>query len=471
LYRFRCLNPTCPRATFVEPLPTLAPPFARRTNQLKELQRLLGLALGGEAGARLATHLSISISADTLLRLVRSTSLPEQAPPVAIGVDDWAKRKGHRYATIICDLQTHRPIELLPDRTSETFQTWLQHQPQVQVISRDRAGAYAEGASSGAPHATQVADRFHLLANLRTSVQECMQRHSKALRYPSSQGDAAEQPGAPGVEEPPTHSDNQRSVQQQRQERQAQRHAHFDLMIARWNEGWSQAQIAAHLGVSTRTVQRWLATPTLRERKPRPPSGSQLERYRALVIERWQAGCQSGAELYRELQKHGYRGSYRLVNHYLQQLFPPTAEEQRRRQLRQQTPSRPLCTPHEASWLFVREWKELSDEEQITLKQLQAAEPELALLYEHVEEFRSVLHRREKGLYGAWVERIKQEGSPELRRFVSGLERDGAAVQAAMEENWSNGITEGHINKLKLLKRSMYGRAKLDLLRVRLLAA
>jgi transposase len=474
LHRFRCLNPACPRTTFVEPLPSIAPPFARRTNQLKDMQRLLGLALGGEAGARLAAQLNMPTSADTLLRLVRSTPVPKPSPPTAIGVDDWAKRKGHCYGTIICDLETHRPIDLLPDRTSQTFQSWLKHQPQVQVISRDRAGAYAEAASRGAPQAMQVADRFHLLGNLRAPVQEILQRSAKLLHAPSSQGEAAQQqPGAAGQDltGPTSNAPSRRMQEQQQLERRQQRHALYDQMLQYGNEGWSQAQIAARIGVSTRTVQRWLATPRLRDRKPRPPTGSQLDRYRDLIIQRWQEGCRSGAELYRELQQPGYGGSYRLVNHYLQQLFPPTAKEQRRRQLRQQTPQRPICTVHEATWLFLRDPTDLDEEEQATLKQVRAALVELDKLYEQVQQFRTVLHRREEGLFEAWVEQVKQEGSPEMRHFVKGLERDGEAVQAAMREDWSNGVTEGHIHRLKLVKRSMYGRAKLDLLRIRFLAA
>jgi len=455
LRRFYCHTPGCGRATFVERVPALAAAYARRTLRLANVQQRLGVALGGEAGARLAARLSMPTSADTVLRLVRRTPLPRPPTPTVIGVDDWAKRKGHRYGTIICDLETHRPVDLLADRTSETFQRWLQSQPQIQVISRDRAGAYAEGARLGAPHAMQVADRFHLLVNLRTSVQDMLQRYAKTFRSPSGHGDDPEQQRGAPVENHAMRAPAAPPLQPQEQhrlQRRAHRHAQYDQMLQCWNDGWSQAQVAVQLGVSVRTIQRWLAKPTLRDRTPRPPTGSQLDHYRDLVIRRWQKGCGSGAELYRELQQHGYGGSYRLVNHYLQHLFPPTADEQRRRHLRRQTPQQAICTPHQATWLFLRDPQDLSEAEHRTLQRVQAAHPELDNLYAQVQQFRAVLQRREDGLFEQWVARVTQEGSPELRRFVTGLARDGAAVKAAMQEHWSNGITEGHIHRLKLVK-------------------
>ncbi len=477
LRRFRCRQPECPRQTFVERLPDIAGSYARTTSRFRDRQELFGLALGGEVGARLTAKMCLATSPDTLIRRIRAAPLPAFSAPTTIGIDDWAKRRGHSYGTIIVDLETRRPIDLLPERTAEVVATWLQAQPTVAVISRDRAGAYADAARRGAPQARQIVDRFHLLVNLRTTVQDILQQHSKSLRYPSGQtADNVQQNIAASVEqlelEPLTDSSTcLQLMEQQRHQRRAQRHAQYDLMLRYWSEGWSQAQIAATIGVTTRTVQRWLANPSLRERRPRPPTGSRLDRYRDFVIERWQEGCRSGAELYRELQKQGYRGSYRLVTHYLQQLFPPDADEQRRRCIRRQKPTKPICTPHEASWLYLRDRHTLSEEEHKTLKQVQAAHSELDALYKQVQQFRQVLHRREEGLFEAWVERIRAGSSAELLRFVEGLERDGEAVKAAMREEWSNGPVEGHVHRLKLIKRSMYGRAKFDLLRKRVLIA
>ena len=161
--KFFCHNPACARRIFAEQPPNLVVPFARRTNRLRVEQQQLALAHGGEAGARTARRLKMPLSPDTLLRLARRALLPPLAAPQVIGVDEWSYRRGRSYGTIVVDLERHRAIALLPDRSAESFATWLKEHPSITVISRDRAGTYANGARQGAPQATQVADRFHLL--------------------------------------------------------------------------------------------------------------------------------------------------------------------------------------------------------------------------------------------------------------------------------------------------------------------
>jgi transposase len=174
--RFVCAHPVCPRRTFSEPLPEVVAPSARRSARLATEQRRLGLQVGGAVAARIAQRQGMPVSPATILRLVRRTQLVERATPSLLGVDEWAYRKRLDFKTILVDLSTNRPLDLLPDADASTFATWLQAHPGVSIIARDRAGTFAEGASQGAPDALQVADRFHLMQNLRTAIEQILNR-------------------------------------------------------------------------------------------------------------------------------------------------------------------------------------------------------------------------------------------------------------------------------------------------------
>jgi transposase len=183
--RFFCDEPTCPRTIFAERLPGLVAPYAQRTERLAVWVRTVGFAVGGEAGTRLLMALGLTASPDTMLRQVRQVhrrALSLVPAPRVVGVDDWAFRRGQHYGAILVDLERHRVLDLLPDREADTLAEWLKVQPDIAVVSRDRGGSFAEGATRGAPQAIQVADRFHLLKNLVEAFQQILAREHGALR-------------------------------------------------------------------------------------------------------------------------------------------------------------------------------------------------------------------------------------------------------------------------------------------------
>lgn len=465
--KFFCRQPTCSRRVFTERLPAVVAPYARRTGRLTEVVRLLAFALGGEPGARIVKRLGMATSSATLLRLIRRTPVATAPTPRALGVDDWAFRKGHRYGTILVDLEQRRIIELLSNRNAEPLADWLQAHPGVMVLSRDRAAAYAEAARKGAPQAIQVCDRWHLLQNLVEALERCLVRYGSALK-------AAMETATPAVGLPPRSDDAElvpwqqraEAVSEQKHAAKVERYEHVRSLRA---AGFTILDIAHMVGVSRPTVYRYLACEAPPERPrfqhTRPHV---LTPYEPYLIQRWAEGCRNRSRLFREIRLRGYQHSARTVFHFIKRLERdqpgPTTAPVRRRLAR--VPS----TRHVAG-LLVRRKDRLSKEDREYLQRLCDQEPMIALAYELAQEFADMARKRTGQALEAWLERATTSDIPELDRFARGLTDDRAAVQAGLILEWSNGQTEGQVNKLKLLKRSMYGRASFDLLRLRLLHA
>jgi transposase len=246
--RFVCGNTACAKKTFAEQVPGLTTRYGRRTVGLARVLQAVALALGGRAGARMAGHLAAAVSRMTLIRLIRS--LPEPVvtcAPVVLGVDDFALRRGHCYGTLLVDVQSRRPVDVLPDRSADSFAAWLTARPGAQFICRDRAGCYSDGAARGAPLAIQVADRWHLWHNLGEAAERAVARHRNCLPAAIT----ATQPAAPAPPAPAP-------VTQQRRgriaERTRQRHATIHQLL---NDSTSTRAIAAELGLARNTVRRF----------------------------------------------------------------------------------------------------------------------------------------------------------------------------------------------------------------------
>ena len=317
-----CRNRRCRRRIFTERLPTIAAPWARRTLRLAQRLVALGVALGGTAGVRLGHAWDLAVSRNTLLRGLRRLPQPVLPTPIVLGVDDFALRKRHTYGTILVDLERRQPVALLPDRTAETGAQWLREHPGVEVIARDRSSAYAEGAQHGAPFATQVADRFHLLQNLREALDQVFATYGQALEAVNDtmrQHPVPLPDGAMAVPVPPR--DIPLPAQQRMAQRQAHRQALHTQVWALHRQGWTAPAIAQHVGLSLRTVQRDLRSATFAGRQRRSDRGdSLLNPYTPYLLERWNAGCYTAMRLFRELRQRGYVGGYGLVAAYARRL-------------------------------------------------------------------------------------------------------------------------------------------------------
>lgn len=458
--KFFCQNPECSRKIFAERLTPFINAYARRTSRSRESLEQIALDLGGESGACLATKQSLPISHDTRLRWLRTLPESELQTPRVLGVDDWAKRKGQTYGTILVDLETHQPIELLPDREADTLARWLEAHPGAEVITRDRAGAFAEGAQRGAPNAQQVADRFHLLQNLRDAVQRLMDRQQQVLRQVvptretiSNAENLSEKMGelAPiAANTPPILTQSELRRQRSRTRRQA-RYAEVHQLK---HEGLTERAIARKLKTSRHTVKRFLAADTFPERAQPTRKSSILDPYLPCLEQQLRAGHTDGTALWRQIRAKGFLGSRPLVSRWVtrhRDLAPPKIslqgqkDSKRVSHAKSATHSIPVQTlsARRASWLVVRHPDELDDEQQQMLQSLCELSTDVQTVYPLVQEFTRMVRTHSGKSFDAWLHRVRESKVRELVNFAKSLIRDRAAVLAGLDSPFSNGQVEG----------------------------
>jgi transposase len=484
--KFICSVQECPRRIFTERLPAVVAPYARRTLRHADRLRTIALALGGEAGSRLAAQASMPVSSATLLRLLRRTPPRPAQTPRVLGVDDFARRKGRTYGTILVDLEQHRPIDLLPDRTAETLASWLKEHPGVEIISRDRSTEYARGATDGAPEAIQVADRFHLLTNLREALQRLLDRHRTDFRgivLPTPTGD----PALPALAQrcPVRRSPSEEGARQARQTHRLARHQAVHRLH---DQGVSISAIGRAFHLSRGTVYRYLRLEAEAAAVQTRQASSRLDPYLPYLSARWRAGCHNGVQLWREVQARGFAGSRKMVAIWVhQQRQEPESttsrksldcaqvaagvDNRRGAPMGGPAPAERIPSMRKLAWLLVREASQLTPEEQATVAQVQTACPAVGVAYPLVQTFGQMVRQRTPEALASWLEAVATSNLVDLQGFAEGLERDKAAVLAALTLAWSNGQVEGQNNRLKMVKRQMYGRANFDLLRQRILEA
>ena len=458
--RFFCGNPDCELRTFAEQVPAVAKRHQRRTPLLGSLLEAVALALAGRAGARLAAALGITVSRSTLIRLIRALPDPATGQITVLGVDDFAKRRGHSYATILIDMDTHRPIDVLADRQAGTLAQWLKEHPGVQVICRDRAGAYAEGSREGAPDAIQVADRFHLWQNLCDAVEKtvisCRADLNEPAPEPSDPRAAATSGGVPA--ETAERAASQEPADSSLAIRARERHAAVHDLLA---QGRTHSQICTMLGLSPKTVRKFMRAATAGQvtAGPRPPS-SGIDRFAPYLHERWNQGCTDAAQLHAEIQAQGYRGSQRSARRYLQPLRATLAA--------------PVLPPPPPTVREVTRWitshpEHLTDEETAKLGQVKARSTQLTATAGHVTAFAGMMTGRHGEHLPEWLAAVDLDDLPHLHSFTRGIRRDHSAVVNGLTLAHSSGAVEGNVCRVKALKRQMFGRANLDLLRKRIL--
>jgi len=454
--RFRCPESSCPRVTFAEQAGGVSARYRRRSVPLLGMLASFGLELAGRAAARLAGTMGMPVHSSTVLRLVMALpDPPVTASPAVTGVDDFALRKGHVYGTVVADAESGDVIDLLPDREAATLREWLKARPGAEVICRDRASAYAEGARDGAPGAIQVADRWHLWHNLAECAEKTAARHRGCLKEQPAAADVSDK-DAPAV---PDESLDVCGRERQTARRTRERYAEIR---ERLDAGQPEAAIRRATGLDRRTVQRYaraasagelLASAVNRE--------SKLDEFKPYICQRWNQGLTDASQIHAELRQRGWTGSPQTVRRYvhlLRQAGPAV------------TPAPAVPKTREITrWLLSRPGR-LDDGDQARLAAVRAGCPHLDALAGHIRDFADMMTRRQ-GLLALddWLTRVEADDQPELHSLAAGIRRDQEAVTAGLALPYHSGAMEGNVNKIKMIKRQMYGRAGFALLRKRII--
>lgn len=462
--KFFCETVTCVRKVFAERLPHLVAPWAQMTLRLTQALQTIGLATCGKLGARLAAHLGITTSWMTLVRRIMALPTPLAKHVECLGIDDFAFRRGRTFGTVVVDLDSHQIIDLLPDRQADTASAWMAAHPEITHVSRDRGAEYASAAATGAPQAIQVADRYHVCQNLSDAVQKLLARELTELKEARRQADGTTHTheGEPiAVEE--WRPDPGKQVARTTAIRRAERDARYQQAVRLREQGVSAKEIACQLGVTARTVQGWFKRGVAPDTRPRRKQQSNFDPYAAYVLQRWQDGERNGTRLWEEIVAQGYPGSQRTAYRFLKTLKKTEVK------LTEETPQVMYYTSTAAGCLFMRHPDKLDEGEHIDLAALRQAHPDLETTYCLVQDFLTMLRKREGERLDTWLLQVQESQLPELQSFAHGVERDKAAVQAGLTLQINNGQTEGHVTRIKLIKRMMYGKAGFALLRQRIL--
>jgi transposase len=478
--KFFCINTECKRRIFTERLASIVLPWARRTTRLASQLTAIALANGGAAGVRLSQRLGFNISRNTLLNLVRRIPLPLFDSLKIVGVDDFCFRKCKTYGTIVVDLEKNRPVTLLKDRSAETLSSWLKEHPGIEVVSRDRAKAYEKGIKEGAPNAIQVADRFHLLQNLAQTLYEMFGIHSKDLKEVEqvyNQASVIKDEENIVVATYPSDAPPPVKQKEKAEQRRATRLENHYYTWELHNQGMNAGVIAQKLGISRTTVFRNLRNPTFVERRGRSDKGRTLvSSYQDYIIKRWNEGCRETKIIFEEIKQQGYSGSYATVTRYTARLRECQGLKKRQRYSTKRLPkiikpSQKNLTPYSATWLILGSSNiDISESEREELiMSLKTKNPSLKEGIELALNFISLVNQKKSEKLDSWLNQAYNSILSPFNRFAKSLIEDYQAVKAAVTMRWSNGQVEGQINRLKMLKRQMYGRAKLDLLTRRFL--
>ena len=481
--RWRCRNLQCTRKIFVGRLPDLAAPFERRTTRLAGIVRLLGYSAGGRPAERLLTRLGMPVSDTTILRRLKRAAAAQTTRAVVrvAGIDEWAWRKGFNYGTVIVDLERRQVVDLLADRSAATMAEWLKAYPEIEAVNRDRAGLYADAVRQGAPQARQIADRFHILKNFRETIERQLGRIEAPIRGTAA---SIESDRSPVVEAAVETFDQVSGAIPERPVGRgwnAACLAMFDQVRSLYEAGGTVRDIARKLGLGHRRVGRWVCRIDFPERNVMAPKPSNPAYVGSFLARCWAEGTTKIRHLFSDIRHRGYTGSFSNLARFVAPWRVGTSgntadpcgsdeEALEPSNLRTLDPtSGRQISPITAAFLCVKPRGQMTPSQIANLNALKAASTDFVVMRQLALRLRGLLRGGTTEKLDVWLSDAHRSDIHGMRRFARTVKQDLEAVRNAVLEPWSNGQTEGQINRLKTLKRAMYGRAGVDLLRARML--
>lgn len=448
--RFRCDNTTCPARTFVEQIEGLTSPHARLTLRLRGVLTQIGLALAGRAGSRLASVIGVAAGRDTLLRLVKALPDPPKTPITVLGVDDFAFRRGRHYGTVLIDMDSHRPVGMFDGRDGDSLAEWLRQHPEIEVICRDRAGGYGEGARCAAPQAVQVADRFHLWQNLGQAVEKTINAYRSRLVS-----------AAPPPADDTMPAEVQPLPEKKIVTRLREHHTAVHQLAA---QGLNKSAIGRKLGLHQATVRKYLNAASVAELTAVTEQRAHLvDDYVSYLHKRWNEGERNATQLFREIKQQGYPGGELAVQRYLRRFRKGLGHASH-------PGPKPPSVRQVTSWIMTHP-DHLDARDATKLHELRSRDRDVNRLVKHVRDFAVMMTGRHGDRLEVWITTVEVDTLTPLAGFARHLRRDFDAVRNGLTLPHSSGAVEGNINRLKMIKRQMFGRAGLDLLRKRVVLA
>jgi transposase len=425
---------------------------------------LIGYSMGGRPAEHLMGRLGMPVSDDTILRQIkrRTSASSSNADIRVVGIDDWSWRRSTRYGTIMVDLERRSVVDVLEDRSVETAKAWLQARPSIEVVSRDRCGLYAQAAREGAPKARQVADRFHLVQNLRAAIKEQMSLEGHANVRPILSADAIAS-----------------NTAQRRRARMAHRQSRqeiFEMLQALRQQGLTYSEIARRSGYERRSVTKWLMSSAPKDRNRPALNPTSPLYFESFLADCWKDGNRLGRHLFHDLKNRGYLGSRSNLERLLQvwRNAENVQPELPQPEVKVQNPVRDPDTGHVISAdtvaaLCIKPRNMLTNRQARKVDALKQGSEAFRKMRGLAMRFSGILRSRNPEALDEWIDDAIETGLAAIMRFASVLRRDIDAVKNAIELPWSNGQAEGQINRLKTLKRAMYGRAGPELMKARML--